>query len=132
MNGTELKGSLQILANGDTLNLRVENLAVDPTMEELEAGPEGRTWYNEAKHVLSNWNGTEAVRIPTRFRQDFIDAADEFTVTHNLGCRFLHASAFNRVSGLTLVLEAIICDDDDSLTVRLPAAVPNCTVICSF
>jgi hypothetical protein len=127
---TPLKGSVQIIAGGSTLNLRVEKLAGDPPLEELTI--EGRTWYNEELHVLSNWNGTEIVRMPTRFIFNSTDMTDTFLVEHNLGVRWLHVTIVSRTSGLRISSATVVFENNNSFSVVLQTPISDCTIICSF
>jgi hypothetical protein len=131
MGKTALVGSMQVLANGGTLNLRLERMAGDPPEGDL-AGREGRTWYNEELHVLSCWNGTQIVRLPTRFVFESNEYASNFLVEHNLGTRYLHVTAVSRTTGLRMEGVSVLFVDENSLTVGLQGSVSDCTIICSF
>jgi C4-type Zn-finger protein len=53
----KVNGSLHLIAGGQILNLRVENLALDPTTPYV-----GQIWFNSAEGVFKYYDGTE-VRI---------------------------------------------------------------------
>jgi len=56
----DVNGSLKLIAGGEVLNLRIENLGNDPVAPLV-----GQCWYNTATNVLKYFNGTDVKIIGT-------------------------------------------------------------------